>query len=132
MLEKMTRGIQRRCGALASDIRCLLILHTCPITQLLKLKHAYNPVLQRFYECIQKRCLDPNTPIPKLDERIEKYVNPDSTLFNRAKRPLEGFKDRCPLKRVGMCCSGGGNKFAKSINREGASTRKNILERSNR
>jgi ATP-dependent DNA helicase 2 subunit 2 len=38
----------------------------------LKPKYTYNPVLQRFYQCVQFRALNPDSNLPKLDPLIEK------------------------------------------------------------
>ncbi len=66
----------------------------------LKPKYTYNPVLQRFYQCIQHRALHPNTPLPKLDPLIEKYVNPDEELFHKSMDPIKKFKSVFSLAKV--------------------------------
>jgi len=63
----------------------------------LKPKFTYNPVLQRFYQCVQHRALHPNAPLPPLDPVISQYCNPDQQLFTAAKRQLEDFKRLFPL-----------------------------------
>lgn len=65
----------------------------------LKPKHTYNPVLQRFYQCVQHRALHPNTPLPKLDPLVERYVNPDEELFHKAAASIKNFQDEFPLMK---------------------------------
>lgn len=40
----------------------------------LKPKYTYNPALQHFYQVLQSRAMQPETPLPPLDPLIEKYV----------------------------------------------------------
>lgn len=65
----------------------------------LKPKYTYNPVLQRFYQCVQHRALHPGTPLPKLDPLIEKYINPDEELFHKSASKLKKFKEEFPLTK---------------------------------
>lgn len=69
-------------------------------TEVLKPKHTYNPVLQHFYQTVQARALKPGAPIPKLDPKIEAYVNPDEALLKKAKAELDAFQAAFPLQRV--------------------------------
>eukprot|EP00011_Vannellida_sp_DIVA3-517-6-12_P007195 CAMPEP_0114621812 /NCGR_PEP_ID=MMETSP0168-20121206/9418_1 /TAXON_ID=95228 ORGANISM="Vannella sp., Strain DIVA3 517/6/12" /NCGR_SAMPLE_ID=MMETSP0168 /ASSEMBLY_ACC=CAM_ASM_000044 /LENGTH=721 /DNA_ID=CAMNT_0001833015 /DNA_START=11 /DNA_END=2176 /DNA_ORIENTATION=- len=69
-------------------------------TEVLKPKHTYNPVLQHFYQTVQARALKPGAPVPKLDPRIEAYVNPDEALLAKAKVELDAFEAAFPLQRV--------------------------------
>ena len=41
----------------------------------LKPKHTFNPVLQRFYQCVQQRAMSPDAPVTTLDPTIAKYYN---------------------------------------------------------
>jgi ATP-dependent DNA helicase 2 subunit 2 len=69
-------------------------------TEALKPKQTFNPALQHFYQCVQKRAMNPKAPIPPLDPDIHVYVNPDAELFSRAADSLAEFKKTFPLVPV--------------------------------
>lgn len=66
----------------------------------LKPKNTYNPVLQHFYQCVQKRALDKEAALPPLDPAIAKYLNPDGALFAKAKQALEDFEQKFPVTKL--------------------------------
>eukprot|EP01117_Protostelium_nocturnum_P014755 TRINITY_DN5645_c0_g1_i1.p1 TRINITY_DN5645_c0_g1~~TRINITY_DN5645_c0_g1_i1.p1 ORF type:complete len:726 (-),score=197.55 TRINITY_DN5645_c0_g1_i1:67-2244(-) len=65
----------------------------------LKPKHTYNPVHQHLYQAIEERALNPESPITPLDPVIEKYLNPDEGLFNKAEPVLKKLKTSFPLQK---------------------------------
>ena len=50
---------------------CMLMHFSQPM-EALKPKCTYNPVLQHFYQAVQKRALQPEAPVPPLDPVIQK------------------------------------------------------------
>jgi len=66
----------------------------------LKPKHTYNPTLQHFYQSLQKRALNSETPLPKLDPVIFKYIHPDEQLFTAAAVQLTNFKSNFTLTKT--------------------------------
>ncbi len=68
----------------------------------LKPKHTFNPVLQHFYQCVQKRAFNKHASLPKLDPLIEKYVNPDEQLLEKSENSLIEFKIQFPLTKTGI------------------------------
>lgn len=67
--------------------------------ELLKPERTFNPVLQRFYQCVQARALDEGSALPELDPLIAAYVNPDQAMMKKAEGPLATFKDNFMLVR---------------------------------
>lgn len=68
-------------------------------TELLKPEITFNPVLQRFYQCVQARALDESSGLPELDPLIAGYVNPSQEILKRAEGPLAAFKDNFQFTR---------------------------------
>ncbi len=69
-------------------------------TEALKPKHTYNPVLQHFYQCVQKRAMNPDAPLPPLDPTIAQYVNPDAELFEHASAALQQVAEQFTLTKT--------------------------------
>ncbi|PRP79754.1 hypothetical protein PROFUN_12616 [Planoprotostelium fungivorum] len=65
----------------------------------LKPKHVYNPVLQQFYQAVEKRALDSTAEIPPLHPVIEKYLNPDPSILETAEPALKKLKAEFPLEK---------------------------------
>eukprot|EP01105_Mastigella_eilhardi_P010054 TRINITY_DN2353_c0_g1_i3.p1 TRINITY_DN2353_c0_g1~~TRINITY_DN2353_c0_g1_i3.p1 ORF type:complete len:753 (-),score=192.03 TRINITY_DN2353_c0_g1_i3:99-2321(-) len=65
----------------------------------LKPKEVYNPVLQRFYQCVAQRALDPAHPISVVDPAIDKLVKPNERLVSQAAPALEAFAASFPLQK---------------------------------
>ena len=63
-------------------------------------KHTFNPALQRFYQVVQARALDPEADISELDPEIAKYILPDPSLMRRAAPKLNHFKASFELRPV--------------------------------
>ena len=51
-------------------------------------------------QCVERRALDPSTPVEELDQTISAYVNQNPLLLKRAEKALGAFKDNFPLERV--------------------------------
>lgn len=43
----------------------------------------FNPALQRFYQCVERRALNPYADIEALDPVIQAYINPDKAMMDR-------------------------------------------------
>lgn len=69
--------------------------------ELLKPKRTFNPVIQRFYKCVDRRALDPSAPVQDLDPEIQRYLNPDATILKQAEKALAKFKNSFRLVKVG-------------------------------
>eukprot|EP00742_Colponemidia_sp_Colp-10_P004962 GILJ01005302.1.p1 GENE.GILJ01005302.1~~GILJ01005302.1.p1 ORF type:complete len:723 (-),score=144.13 GILJ01005302.1:98-2182(-) len=67
----------------------------------LKPKMVFNPVLQRFYQCIQNKALHPDQPLPPLDPNIAEYLMPDATLLKKAEKELRDFASQFTLTKGG-------------------------------
>lgn len=90
-------------------------------------RYTYNPTLQRLYQTLHQRALDPSLPLGPLDPIIEKfvsllsflhpsniflqgqvelnnktnrYVNPDEELFVRSKAVIDNFRKAFPLEKI--------------------------------
>ena len=59
-------------------------------------KSTFNPVVQRLYQGIQHRALNPQDPIPELDPLLKDYVEPHKKLWEIASEQgravTEGFQ----------------------------------------
>jgi len=72
----------------------------CNPVEALKPKYTYNPVLQRFYQCVQKKALNPQESVLEaLDPLIARYINPDEQLFHKAKGAIKNFQDSFKLTK---------------------------------
>jgi ATP-dependent DNA helicase 2 subunit 2 len=63
-------------------------------------KYTYNPALQHFYQCVTRRALHPEEPLPQVDPNIRKYSTPDETLFAKAQSVISHFKEKFVLVRT--------------------------------
>eukprot|EP00753_Platysulcus_tardus_P006560 PLAT143.8.p2 GENE.PLAT143.8~~PLAT143.8.p2 ORF type:complete len:320 (-),score=154.07 PLAT143.8:1198-2028(-) len=61
---------------------------------------TFNPVLQRFHQCLHARALEPGCPLPALDPVIDSYVKPDSRLFASAAKATAALRAAFPLQKV--------------------------------
>ncbi|XXQ33597.1 VWFA domain-containing protein [Plasmodiophora brassicae] len=61
---------------------------------------TYNPVLQRFYEALEIRSLDPDAPIPDLSHDVRSAMEPMEDLFDAAQSSFDAFKQVFPLEAV--------------------------------
>lgn len=67
----------------------------------LRPKITFNPVLQRIYQAIQHRALNPDDPdFPELDENITSYISPDKSLFEKAANEVKTFTNSFELKAL--------------------------------
>jgi len=66
----------------------------------LKPKYTFNPVLQRFYQCVEKRALDKTAKIEELDPVIASYINPDERVHKRAAAAFKALETAFPLHKV--------------------------------
>jgi len=66
----------------------------------LKPKHTFNPVLQRFYQCVEHRALDSSAPVSDLDPLIAKYIQPDDCMIKISAPAIDSLKKSFPLTRV--------------------------------
>lgn len=66
----------------------------------LKPKQTFNPSLQRFYQCLQCRALNPGKPLPVIDPLVSSYLNPDEDLFKFAEPELASIKKCFPLQKT--------------------------------
>ncbi len=63
-------------------------------------KYTFNPVLQRFYQAVEKRALDPTADISELDPSISKYMMPDSDLMLHATPAFDDFNRHFALTKL--------------------------------
>lgn len=70
-------------------------------TEALAPHRTFNPVLQRFYQALQARAMEPDCPLPALDPEIEKYVTPDASLFKAQEARVRAFRSNFELKKNG-------------------------------
>lgn len=61
-------------------------------------KKVFNPVLQRVYQNMEIRALDPTAEIQDLDPRISIYINPNKELFESATPAFEKFSQNFTFK----------------------------------
>jgi ATP-dependent DNA helicase 2 subunit 2 len=59
-----------------------------------------NPVLQHFYQSVQRRALDPSANVAQLDPVIARTQHPDPQLFEKAAPSIVRFKQLFPLQKV--------------------------------
>jgi ATP-dependent DNA helicase 2 subunit 2 len=69
-------------------------------TEALVPKRTFNPALQRFYQCVEHRALDPSADISELDPAIQRYIVPDASLAAAAAPALAEFKASFDLRPV--------------------------------
>jgi ATP-dependent DNA helicase 2 subunit 2 len=60
-------------------------------------KQTFNPVIQHIYQCLHHRAMNPDAPVPPLDEMIAKYVRTPETLASRAAAEAELLKQKFRL-----------------------------------
>jgi ATP-dependent DNA helicase 2 subunit 2 len=63
-------------------------------------KYTFNPALQRFYQCVERRALDPSADISELDPNIARYIVPSPSLLRQAAPKLANFKSAFDLRPV--------------------------------
>src|SRR5262245_40655856 len=68
--------------------------------ELLNPKYTFNPALQRFYQCVERRALDPSAPIGELDPVISKYVEPDKDLMKKAEPAFQAIRQSFKFEKV--------------------------------
>jgi len=66
----------------------------------LKPTDTFNPVIQRFYQSVEVRALDPSAPIPELDPIIANYVNPAEAMLKKADAAFKRFADVFKFEKV--------------------------------
>ncbi|ETO20687.1 ATP-dependent DNA helicase, partial [Reticulomyxa filosa] len=83
--------------------------------ELLRPQEMFNPILQRFYENLQCRALDPNAPIQPLSPTIIKYLEPPEEVFRKAEPALKEFAEKFPVTviRCVISCATFSKKEAK-------------------
>lgn len=69
-------------------------------TEALVPKHTFNPALQRFYQCVERRALDPDADVSELDPSIARYIVPDPSLLRQAAPKLNNFRAAFDLRPV--------------------------------
>jgi ATP-dependent DNA helicase 2 subunit 2 len=71
-------------------------------TESLVPKHTFNPALQRFYQCVERRALDPSADIvgEGLDPAIQRYLVPLPSVLRQAAPKLAAFKSAFDLRPV--------------------------------
>lgn len=69
--------------------------------ELLKPKDMLNPVIQRYYQCIQHRALNPDeTRIPEIEDYILKSVQAVPEIIDSCKKSFDDIERCFPLKKV--------------------------------
>mmetsp|Transcript_12730 Transcript_12730/g.24528 ORF Transcript_12730/g.24528 Transcript_12730/m.24528 type:complete len:364 (+) Transcript_12730:377-1468(+) len=68
--------------------------------ELLQPEQTFNPVLQRFYQCVERRALDESAEVSELDPLIARYVNPDKATLKASEGPFKAFKAAFQLRKV--------------------------------
>ncbi|XP_062520922.1 X-ray repair cross-complementing protein 5-like [Corticium candelabrum] len=63
-------------------------------------KKTFNPVLQRMFQCIRTRALNPDDALPDLDPLLAEYVQPPRELLTICEQQLEKIKELFPLEKV--------------------------------
>jgi len=61
---------------------------------------TFNPVLQRFYDNVQRRAMDPSAEIAELDPTIAKYCTPDPAMLEKAHGAFVNFQRVFPLQVI--------------------------------
>ncbi|MED6160576.1 ATP-dependent DNA helicase II subunit 2 [Stylosanthes scabra] len=51
-----------------------------------------NPVLERFYRCLELKSKNPDAPVPPIDETLKKITEPDSNLVLKNKSVIDSFR----------------------------------------
>ena len=62
-------------------------------------KLTFNPVIQHIYQCVHHRAMNPDAPIPVLDEMISKYVRTPEALSSKAEEEAAVLKAQFNLVR---------------------------------
>ncbi|ETV96595.1 hypothetical protein H310_10297 [Aphanomyces invadans] len=62
--------------------------------------HAFNPALQRLYDTIAQRAMDPNAPLAPLPPFVERYLREDRSLFEPALPAIQAFDRAFQLKEA--------------------------------
>ncbi|XP_073141287.1 ATP-dependent DNA helicase 2 subunit KU80 [Henckelia pumila] len=57
-----------------------------------------NPVLERYYRCLELKSKDQNASVPPLDETLRKITEPDPELLSRNRAVTDGFQRSFELK----------------------------------
>ncbi|KAK4748028.1 hypothetical protein SAY87_014614 [Trapa incisa] len=57
-----------------------------------------NPVLERFYNCLELKAQNPDAMVPPLDKTIRRITEPDAELFARNKSIVDAFRRRFEVK----------------------------------
>jgi ATP-dependent DNA helicase 2 subunit 2 len=70
------------------------------LVEALQPKKTFNPVLQRMFQCIQERSLNPDDAIPDLDPFLAEYVQPPRELLTICEEKLQKIKELFPLEKV--------------------------------
>ncbi|XP_070533798.1 X-ray repair cross-complementing protein 5-like [Ptychodera flava] len=65
-----------------------------------KPKLTFNPYLQRAYQCLQHRALNPNDPLPEIDRVVESYLEPPKEVLTSCEPQVEKLKKLFKLERV--------------------------------
>ncbi|XP_023933350.1 X-ray repair cross-complementing protein 5 [Lingula anatina] len=66
----------------------------------LKPKLTFNPHLQRLYQCLQHKALNPDDPLPELSPIIADYLKPPQEVLTNCQSHVEKLKEVFPLKVV--------------------------------
>eukprot|EP01084_Bolivina_argentea_P122985 217962_1 len=84
------------------NLMCAAIDDDGERTEALKPQHCFNPILQRYYQNLQNRALDPMAGLQALDPVILKSLEPDPILFDNAntKHCIQQFEKSFPTKLV--------------------------------
>ncbi|XP_006817632.1 X-ray repair cross-complementing protein 5-like [Saccoglossus kowalevskii] len=69
-------------------------------TEVLKPKLTFNPYLQRVYQCLQHRVLNPNDPVPDIDPVIGQYLQPCQEVLTKCKPNLDKMTKVFKLDRI--------------------------------
>ncbi|ETV77423.1 hypothetical protein H257_08842 [Aphanomyces astaci] len=62
--------------------------------------HAFNPALQRLYDTIAHRAMDPTAPLAPLPPHVERHLREDRTLFEPALAAIHAFDKAFQLKEA--------------------------------
>ncbi len=60
-------------------------------------KNTFNPVIQHIYQCLHHRAMNPDAPIPPLDDMIGAYVRTPEVLSANAEAETAALRDLFPV-----------------------------------
>lgn len=70
------------------------------LVEAVKSKNISNPLIQRTFQCMQHRALNPDDPLPPIEPFLSKCLEPSEVIMTRCSSHLQRIKDLFPLTKV--------------------------------